>query len=722
MIFKRLKSLTNNVYTFYGFLILLPITFIAPFIIFGSTAAADCNFSTPPVPLPSAQQTFGCTYFHKPQILRPAHFFFQAPNTDPGDPSTEFWPNGYQGQDTAASFISTVESDLGTGDPSSPTSVGAAFLIDDMMTGNDNDNNGGQRLGTVAGVNLAENLEGDWANFVTLYGIANLVHFNQTIPAHTLANLNGCLKTQDMSCCDRTDTFVIDVENSGTYDEGSFDNRGCTDEQYITITSPTDPGEILIAINQSCGNITGEPLPFQPIKQIQPASCNIALSNYNPNAGQNISETLSLTYTSTGSSGTVSGTMQVNVSPGGGTPNTYPFGPRAAPRIGKLSTITKGPYTLNETVAGPYTINLLIQGTANEGIGDLSCQKAFTVKGVIPPPPVQNGPYLKVYGGDVMAGSAFASSVGGDSCTANPAPPDNGTAGIYSWNTQNNPTTFVGASSQEGAFATGVVRGFGTADNIGLANGHGPPDSLTFSNTSGGLYGYGGGFTTPYCVPDYYNDLQANHAPTITPKIVGPGQSLNNILGTNAGAAYITNYGPGHNIRGFQINSPIIILATGNFTIDVNTLFPPSETATSNMSGLPMLYVVDKGGNIYINNDVNRVTNLSGVFIDEPNGNAGGTIYDCANPHTGMGPDTKPFTECTNPLTVDGSFIANSIDFERTNGTSVAAPPNPAGTCQSPDSQSAESFCYTPLIWLANPFSATNSSTNDYISEVPPTL
>lgn len=306
-------------------------------------------------------------------------------------------------------------------------------------------------------------------------------------------------------------------------------------------------------------------------------------------------------------------------------------------------------------------------------------------------------PYLQVFGGDVMAGSGFTSE---SSCVANSS------AGIYSNSNNQNGSSYVGSGTDQGAFAEAFVSGFSSEGNTGSG---GPPNNLTFSNSP-----TNGNFGEAYCVPDYFSDFNnLSSTPTqvidkLTTTTPSSQRNLRSWLPTNT----------------LSLGKGYIILVKGvDFNIDENTAFQSNIPASSALSSLPYLYVIDEGGNIIISPSV---THLAGVFIDEPtpttavkNNSSSGNIFDCS---TSSSFDPSPFTDsCSNTkLVVDGSFIAGNIDFQRTNTTTTV--PEPSGSCKAASVADAEEFCYSPLIWLANPFSSSSSVHTDYLSSVPPTL
>ncbi|HEY4963120.1 MAG TPA: hypothetical protein VIH90_00300 [Candidatus Saccharimonadales bacterium] len=367
-----------------------------------------------------------------------------------------------------------------------------------------------------------------------------------------------------------------------------------------------------------------------------------------------------------------------------GTYNATGTGPRGAygPSVYVLATDN---IPSANTSVDTYTATWVVKWAGNP-IG-LTCTGPVSTT-------VVDYPFMKVYGGDVFAGVSFDSS-----------PVASTSSGIYSTDRLLSSGSYQGSSTEQGAFATALVSGFGSYKN-NTSNGTDPPSDLTFANTPAV-----GNFGNPYPVTDYYSQLINSSAVPVQ-----TGTKLSTILGS------------GNQVLG--LGDRHIILVTGDFYIDDNVSYSSSLSGAT-LANMPMLYIVDKGGNIYIDGNV---TNLAGVFIDEPvtgfvdNTSPNGNIYDCATPATfthGADPNSSITSDCGNPLVVNGSFMAGNIDFQRVSGQSglsdaASAVTNGSDNCSNPDAQAAEVFCYSPLTWLANPYKLTYPS--DYISSVPPTL
>jgi hypothetical protein len=350
------------------------------------------------------------------------------------------------------------------------------------------------------------------------------------------------------------------------------------------------------------------------------------------------------------------------------------------PFSGTGSVITVGGIPMPGLPAGRNTV--VVSAIATDGTSIPACAETITV--------VQQ-PYLKVYGGDVMAGSAFASNTSTDTCSDTTPNTD---ATIYA---RNNPSTYAGSSTDDGAFADALVDGFATA-NGQQANGGatGAPDSLTFAN-SDAESGYGGDFGAANCVPEYLTaDWQTSYVSHPSSDTISVG----------------SNYPTANNNQ----NVYLYDMSASGGVVQIDSSYTSALANFTNPSTMPLFYVVVKGGDIYIDKSV---TELDAVLIAEPVDGHGGNIYDCTNGGTQI-PSSQLFTSCNTPLKINGSLVANNIHFDRTNGTLANASTTP-GSCLSPDLNAAETICYTPDVWLANPFNASGGKTNS-ISSLPPVL
>ena len=158
----------------------------------------------------------------------------------------------------------------------------------------------------------------------------------------------------------------------------------------------------------------------------------------------------------------------------------------------------------------------------------------------------------------------------------------------------------------------------------------------------------------------------------------------------------------------------------GDLFINTNITYPNNVSYNS----LPLFQVVVRG-NIYVGSGVQQ---LDGIYIAQANAGVKGLIYTCAFDATP--PFDAPtisagafYSGCTNKLTVNGSFVARSIQFLRTRGTlKQSTSDEPRGLTNN----SAEEFNYGPGFWITQP-DITNSSDGrvdnyDAITSLPPVL
>ena len=314
---------------------------------------------------------------------------------------------------------------------------------------------------------------------------------------------------------------------------------------------------------------------------------------------------------------------------------------------------------------GQYTLKINLTDNGNQ-VATVNCGLNIVLR-----------PYFKVYGGGVMTGSNFMNSNG--TCT------NNTSANIVAFNNGTN-----GSSTDQAIFSSGYVYGMGSQQSTTSSG----TSLLTFANTPNtpntifGNYGaIGGSFEGIQCMPDYYSQLK----------------SLQGALVDTATSPNIYNFNQGVNIyTGGDVK------ISGNITL--------TNTITS--AGLPFMYIIAYGHDIYIDNVVNEV---DAVLIAEPNNGTGGHIYTCEDNQN------NAFSSCKNkPLTIKGALLASQVYLLRTgyNNFTASSSVNATGGCET-SFKGAEQICMSPLYWLTNPFSEitnTTTTTTDYIQQLPPTL
>jgi len=312
--------------------------------------------------------------------------------------------------------------------------------------------------------------------------------------------------------------------------------------------------------------------------------------------------------------------------------------------------------------------------------------------------PLVNKPYLKVYGGDVMAGGAF---VGGN-CAQ--------TSKIGAWYRL---SSLAGSSAQFAALAMGSIDQFASAQLRTSAPT--PVAGLAFANTGGT---YGGSFGGSRCIADFYAS-QPSGATSF-----GGGD-----ISTLNGA-----YSSGNiTISGGTVTGKTVIFSSGDVTITGPITYTAGPWAS--LDAIPSLYIVAR--NIYIDK---AVTQMDGTFVAQPSnpGTPGtqGFIYTCTDGSANI-PGASLFNSCQTPLTINGSFVAQQVKFLRAfsslrHSNRAEYPTNPSGDClanpRGPTTYvcSAETFNFSPETYLAEPaLKPTRSGSSgkyDFVTSLPPVL
>jgi len=305
-------------------------------------------------------------------------------------------------------------------------------------------------------------------------------------------------------------------------------------------------------------------------------------------------------------------------------------------------------------------------------------------------------PYLKVFGGDISAGNGFANT--NNTCTSS-------ASAIISWNQRGQPF-YPGAGTQYAAMALNSIIDFASAQGTTTAGASAPSDlsfansSVTSTDKSAGTFGRS--FGTVPCITDYFN-------------VPPTAQPASTNVGAMSGNSYVSNTGLNGLNGTVATGQRTVVYVQGDVYISNNIVYAGS--GAWNYSNIPLFELVVKG-NIYIGKGVKQ---LDGVYIAEPNGATGGTIYTCA---TGLGAPVDPtnasfFSLCNTQLTVNGSFVSSQIRLLRTFGSlnNGTAGESAAAT------NAGEVFNFNPTLWIAQPTGAASSgSSNDYnaITDLPP--
>ena len=298
-------------------------------------------------------------------------------------------------------------------------------------------------------------------------------------------------------------------------------------------------------------------------------------------------------------------------------------------------------------------------------------------------------PYLKIFGGNAVAGSAFANT---GACT------DIKADGIIGWN-QDNAPTYDGAGTQFGAQALSIIQDFAGAQNSRA----GPPLGLSFANTGasvianppsgqfGGNFGYAPCPQLAFGTPDFNQTSGSDASPTL----------LSSILSTS-------------NLTGSKT-----VTVTGDVLVNQDVKYKLGGWSGADLSTIPSFKLVVKG-NIYVDPGVHE---LDGVYVAEPSSpasKADGIIFTCADQGSNSGAVTNAvlpasyYATCNSQLTIYGSFVAAQVKFMRTYGNLY-----PAGATPN---QPAEIFNYSPELWLATPNTTSSPGAVDSITSLPPVL
>jgi len=352
-------------------------------------------------------------------------------------------------------------------------------------------------------------------------------------------------------------------------------------------------------------------------------------------------------------------------------------------------------------------------------------------------------PYFKTYGGDIMSGGWIKS---GNFCSpANTGnyqdqnypngSPDSKNGGILTFAKAAGGNSAGGASSQYGAFSLGSIDdnsaapgyGFYSAGALAAVAGTTPINMLSFahSGTWGGLFD--GSVRQGNCTPDYYSQR-----PTLASQL---GVQLKNTInkGTDDGTyvgldpTKFDGVGPPptrcvpplvycltKSDTTIAPGARMTIYVSGNVYIDRNITY-----AAHDANSVPKFALVVKGS-IYIDP---AVTRLDGLYIAQPDladptpvSSDTGDIWTCHPNVTGQ-LDYKYPPQCTNPLVVNGAFVAKQVMFMRVNGDiagattaedglgTVTACSPPVGSCNV-----AEVINYSPDLIMGGGF--FNSSTS----------
>lgn len=519
---------------------------------------------------------------------------------------------------------------------------------------------------------------------------------------------------KNTACADfgRWSAMVYNLEASGhinfnqVYDFGGINTRSTNlDVSYypkagaapsIVFYNPAN-GAPIYAIKKDCANPIGRLQAIRLNYDLQPsvtATVNGAAVTGPVEAGDQVTFVYRVRNNgNTNSEGTICNAAAINhagyfptpgAPEGGGAPVGLSCSPPQPPQVFPRNSTTQ--------VGGPETITAVANTTHCRTLFVRPATMAGNTRGTEICVTVASKPYLKVYGGDVSVGGGLETAP--DTCT------NNAEAAVVSWN-KLPAGGFAGAGAQYAVQAVKGITEFASAQ--GNSGGAPVPTGLSFANTWTNVpaNNYGGYYGGVKCITNYYGQKPASG--------VQPFASLASGTGTYESIGNTT-------FSGGTLNpgDRWTIYVDGDLFIAGDIRFGGSWQPND----MPFLKVVVRG-NIYISGP--GVTQLDGVYIAQPNGaGVGGTIYTCA---TGFAPPNLAngafYNSCTNKLTVNGAFIARSVEFGRTRGSLRQSTPAEA----SGSNNIAEVFNYGPAFWIVQPPGSNGQEDKyDSITSLPPVL
>ena len=598
---------------------------------------------------------------------------------------------------TAQEFINLVLGDYVSGDAHRQAAASFVILTMDGQPLPNPPQSVGLRL--ISDPNISANWQ------AKLKGYANISE-NGSISTGTNGSIDWFV-TQHTACGTINSYYQTSFNDIAPYtdDAGNSDCENASIKSSFIIVRDTS-GNIVYMIRRACMN------PMGTLKALSnPPSANYNLdpsigTSINGGAGASSAEpgdTIKFTYTVHNSGTTASGSTNCNIyansHPGFFTTPGTPENTSNTPYTGSAPSC---PFTLNSGGTTNVATETITVASGNQTIcRSLYVQPATpsgTSEGAEVCITIANKPYVKVFGGDITAGSGLATAP--DTCTSN------ANAGTTAWN-QRGSAGFAGAGTQYAALALGTINDFATGQNTAASI----PSGLAFANQgvsgtdqSNGVFG--GSFGSVPCIPDYYSTM-----PGTTTPLPSPPTASNLTTGV-----YSNTSGGQVQLAGGSINpgNRITVFVDGDVYISSNITY----TGAWSSDKIPLFELVVRG-NIYVGSNV---TQLDGVYIAQQKNGSKGIIYTCTDPAAPFTPlvlSNTLYNTCSNKLTVNGSFIANQVQLLRTSGSLKQSS---AGETRNA-SNAAEVFNYNPSVWIAQP-AYTSGSLDDYdsITSLPPIL
>lgn len=331
-------------------------------------------------------------------------------------------------------------------------------------------------------------------------------------------------------------------------------------------------------------------------------------------------------------------------------------------QISFASTTAGGPL-IAPAAPGALTVTYRLDHTTHNG-GDAPVAPATCTDSV----EIIASPYFQSFRGDVIAGYGIKDNAG--VCGTN-ASAVRAAIGL-----NQDATGIIGAGTQTAVIASNQVEGFRSAiTQTSPANVNDQPWIRIFANanpprnTNDPLSGiYGGMFNTVLCAENWFDDK---------PTTITTSSAVN--YGSVTG---VVQYANG--------SSPVRLTANGSIT-GIRKIFVDGDVLIGNGSDSAYVYnasgwtsvdnipsvVIAAEGNIYIDASITR---LDGIFV------ARGSIITCADTTVSPGSLPNPANEIpgtalyriggacyTNPLTLNGAFVSDSVRLWRTGGSVAQA-------------------------------------------------
>ena len=419
----------------------------------------------------------------------------------------------------------------------------------------------------------------------------------------------------------------------------------------------------------------------------------VAFNPINPAIGSNFNVT-STFKVDNGSTTSASHPMDVTITPPTGAPITY-SGVSYTPSPAKDTTFSYTTPDIVDTTGGTYSVQAKVRGPS--WFTPVECNQSFHVA---------DRPYLQVYQGDVITGGKFKDNINEDCDSAQPS--GNGDIRTFS---RNIGSRQIGSYSQYGAFARNDILDDGVPNLTGFttAGSLAGSDAFTFANDVSPK----GQFGVDHCIDNFYQRYDDGSS-------VSAGNTFDvsaisgRVVVKKSGTVTLTRSG-----NGPLFGKGAVLLVEGDVIIDSNIkLTNAGGLLSPNKDDLPYLYVVAKGGSIFINPGV---SSIDGVYIAQPDSSMpnSGRIVTCRD---STPTDDDLYDTCRSQLRVNGSFVARRIEWKRVwgNVTDEAANQNDRLQNNSVIGNAAESINISPEVYYSLPKTVKRSYKYDSLRSLPP--